>query len=912
MQERTVVGEQGAAGATRELHILFVEDDPADLQLVQRELRSGGVFFRGQTACNAQEFARCLGEAAYDIVLSDFRLPGWTGLEALRALRDRGLDTPFILITGTLGDETAVECMKLGANDYILKDHLSRLPHAVRHAVESQEMEERQRRITEELWSSETKLGALLAQLPAVIWTTDLDLRLTSAMGASVADYRALGGLDLARNPEGTGSAARRKCPCYVAHQRALRAESAEYEVAGATRVFSARVEPLRDTLGNIVGCLGLALDVTERKRSEERLRSRELEAQRARRTLETLIASAPVAIVALDSTDSVCTWNPAAERVFGWKAEEVLGRPLPNVPPFRSEEHRLLKEVLLQGGSFASIETQRQRKDGALVDVSLSASAMPLQDRGEFAAGQPRMLAVLTDITERKRAEQERQRLETAIEQSAECIVITNPQGIIQYVNPAFCATTGYSREEAVGRKTSILRSGKHDRAFYANLWRTILNGQTWRGEIQNRRKDGAVIPMEAVITPVRGPQDEITAFIGIHEDVTERRTLERQLYQSQKFEAIGQLAGGIAHDFNNVLAAILGMAELGLLEAPEGTRIRERLEKIAHHGGRAVALTKQLLAFSRRQVLERRELDLNHSVAEVSSLLGEALGKDVELVTRLAPDLASVQADRAQIEQVLMNLCVNARDAMPRGGRLVIETSNVTLDGDVCRSKPGSRPGNYVCLSVSDTGTGMDSATLERIFEPFFTTKPQGQGTGLGLATVYGIVKQHGGFVNVYSEPGEGTLFHVYLPAVAASRPAAPSPETLAPLRGGSETLLVADDHDGLRELVREALEGLGYTVLVAQDGEEAVERFREATGKVDLLILDVVMPRLRGPDAYLRIRELRPGIPVIFCTGYNPESAQMSAISGHRVFQKPYSTRELARAIRELLDGSAKAKL
>ena len=893
--------------AAREFRLLFVEDSPDDLELIQRELRSAGVAYSAEVICRLEQFTRRIGQASYDAVLSDFRLPGWNGLDALRELQRRGLDIPFLLVTGTLGEEKAVECMKLGVTDYILKDHLARLPQALRQAVEARELKERQQRIAEELWTSETKLALMLSQLPAIIWTTDSELRITSMTGAGLAnlseDFRNRQGYALDELVEPSH-------PSIPAHRRALAGESVEFESEFQGRDFESRVEPLRDIARSVCGCLGICLDITEKRGREAALRAREKELSQANQTLSALISSAPVAITALDRNLLVRIWNPAAERMFGWKLEEVLGRRLPYVPASRTEEHALVLDVLAQGGSVAGFETQRQRRDGSLLDVALSAAVLPGGERAEDPQA-PATIAVLEDISGRKRTEEEKIRLSTAIEQSADAVIIMDVTGIIQYVNPAFCALTGYSRDQAIGQRTELLNSGRHPDSFFEEMWKTIRGGQTWRGEFQIRRKDGAIFPMEAVITPVRGARGETTSYISIQHDVSERRTLERQLLQAQKFEAIGQLAGGIAHDFNNVLAAILGMAEMAQLEAPEGTRIRERLEKICHHTGRAVALTRQLLAFSRRQQLEPRDLNLNHSVAEVASLLSESLGSDVELRTQLAPGLDSVHVDPAQIEQVLMNLCVNSRDAMPHGGALTIVTENVQLDEAAARLQPGAKPGRYVRLSVSDTGTGMDAATLERIFEPFFTTKPPGRGTGLGLATVYGIVKQHGGMVEVSSAPGQGTTFRVSFPAVFSVGPEQ-SPESIAPpVRGGSETILLAEDHEGLRELVRESLESLGYAVLTARDGLEAVEMFERHQQAVALLVLDVVMPRLRGPEAYKRIQNLGASLPVIFCSGYSSDATVVEDLSNHPVLQKPYPARELAQAVRLLLDRRAAEK-
>jgi len=393
------------------------------------------------------------------------------------------------------------------------------------------------------------------------------------------------------------------------------------------------------------------------------------------------------------------------------------------------------------------------------------------------------------------------------------------------------------------------------------------------------------------------------------------QEREQELKLQQSQKMEAIGTLAGGVAHDFNNLLTVILGNTELAINKLQVTDPVRQRLEEVDKAGKRAAVLTRQLLAFGRRQQMERRNIKLNDVIAEIMKLLNRIIGADVEVNVRAGPNLSTIFADPAQIEQVVMNLAVNARDAMPEGGRLTIETSNVTLDEAYQRQYPDVQPGNYVELRVSDTGSGMDEATRARIFEPFFTTKEVGKGTGLGLPMVYGIVKQHDGYINVYSEPGYGTAFKIILPVVSSAvdiEDVAVQPEAL----GGTETILLAEDDEGLRNLASEVLSDLGYSVLLANDGEEAVQMYLDNQERVDLLLLDVMMPRLGGPEAYDRIREMAGEIPMIFMTGYSSEMVQrrfekqniaLGGELGAMIIQKPYNIDGLGRKIREVLDAS-----
>ena len=385
------------------------------------------------------------------------------------------------------------------------------------------------------------------------------------------------------------------------------------------------------------------------------------------------------------------------------------------------------------------------------------------------------------------------------------------------------------------------------------------------------------------------------------------EHRRSEQKLRQLEKFEAIGKLAGGIAHDFNNVIGAIMGWAELGEEEVVEGSPSHKFFLQIREQSERASRLTQQLLAYARRQVLTPSNINLNDIVGEAMALLQRVIGEQIEVKTLLAPDLRTTKADPAQVEQVLLNLCLNARDAMPIGGRLSIETRNADLDEEYCRRNGSISPGRYVQLSVSDSGVGMDAATIEKIFEPFFTTKEKGKGTGLGLATAFGVVKQHLGHIDVYSETGKGSVFRIYLPVSEDSAEARPDIEE-APVRGGTETILLAEDHEGLRQMSQQVLTGLGYSIVLARDGRDAVEKFEANPQKISLLVLDVVMPRLGGPDAFEQIRGINPAIPVIFTSGYSEESEMLSSLLSRgaaQLLQKPYPPKDLAKKIRDILD-------
>ncbi|MBI5342693.1 MAG: PAS domain S-box protein [Deltaproteobacteria bacterium] len=506
-----------------------------------------------------------------------------------------------------------------------------------------------------------------------------------------------------------------------------------------------------------------------------------------------------------------------------------------------------------------------------------------------------------------RKQSEEALQRLATAVEQSVEAIFITDPEGTIEYANPAFERITGYPPEEVIGRTPRILKSGKHGEEFYRELWATIKRGDVWKGTIINQRKDGSLYEEEAILSPVRDSSGRLMNFVAVKRDVTDERKMEEQFRQSQKMEAVGKLAGGIAHDFNNLLTAITGYSELALNRMADEDPLRGHIQEIRGVARRAAALTRQLLAFSRRQILQPKVLDLNTVVTDIDQMLRRLIGEDINLLTFLESDLWRVKADPGQISQVLMNLAVNARDAMPSGGKLTIETSNVDIDEAYTRGHATMRPGAHVMIAMSDTGVGMNQETLSRIFEPFFTTKEMGKGTGLGLSTVYGIVKQSGGHIWVYSEPGRGTTFKIYLPRVeeAAEAPE-PAPDRTGRIEG-SETVLLVEDEEAVRMLVREILERYGYTVLAASNGEEALLASDRHEGKIHLMLCDVVMPGMSGVQLSRKIASSRPEMKVLYMSGYTDNAIVHHGVldPGTAFIEKPFSPDSLARKVRAVLD-------
>jgi PAS domain S-box-containing protein len=463
-----------------------------------------------------------------------------------------------------------------------------------------------------------------------------------------------------------------------------------------------------------------------------------------------------------------------------------------------------------------------------------------------------------------------------------------------------------GYGSERELLEKDTArdiyLDAGARTRALDA-----VLRQGHATAENQWRRKDGSIITVRQTSRAVLDARGAPEHHITIVEDITERRDLESQLRQAQKMEAIGQLASGVAHDFNNLLAAIMGSAEILLEELPAGSQSRDDASEIRNAALRAAGLTRQLLAFGRKQALAPRLINLNELVAGTEMLLRRTLGEEIDLRTVLAPGLGAARADPGQLEQVIINLAVNARDAMERGGKLTIETANVDLDGEYVARHPAAQPGRYVMFAVSDTGTGIDAAVLARLFEPFFTTKPRGKGTGLGLATAYGIVKQSGGYIWVYSEPGMGAVFKVYLPrvdGVPESRAAAAPDGTLL---DGSETVLVAEDQQEVRKYTRKLLEARGYTVLTAASGAEALQLAAQHGGVIHALVTDVIMPGMSGRDLAVELARTRPQTKVLYLSGYADESIVRHGVlePGVAFLQKPFTSDSLARKVRELLE-------
>jgi PAS domain S-box-containing protein len=630
------------------------------------------------------------------------------------------------------------------------------------------------------------------------------------------------------------------------------------------------------------------------------------------------LLDAVPDAVVCLDPAGRIAEVNAAAERLYGYSAAELIGRP---VDMLLREPEPELRAAIIRGERSGPYPSERVRKDGATIRVSMTTSA--IADHAGTIVG---VSTVARDITGQPRAGT---RFRGLVEAAPDAVVCVDAAGLIVLVNAATERLFGYRRDQLTGRPVEMLVPEASQAGHPANraaYMKDPLPRQLGAGlEVAGRRRDGSTFPAEISVSTIdNGEGILVTATIR---DVTERMELlaererlktqaerdrlERQLNQSQRLESLGQLAGGVAHDFNNLLAVISNYAAFVREEltsrAPQGEwdSVREDIKQIEGAAERAAGLTRQLLAFARRDVVKPRVLNLNQVIERVEQLLVRTLGEHVQLSADLASGLGPVLADPGQLEQVLLNLAVNARDAMPAGGELIISTTRTNVDADHAASRVGLAPGRYISLRVSDTGTGMPQAVIDRAFEPFFTTKAKGEGTGLGLATVYGIITQAGGYVQIYSEAGLGTTFTILLPeSIQPVQPSAPEPK--AAQGGDGETVLVIEDEQAMRELTRRILARNGYKVLTAVDGFDAIEIAAAHPLDIDVLLTDVIMPHMLGREAANRISALCPDTRVLFMSGYSHGVLGTQGVleDGVNLIEKPFTEASLLAKLRETL--------
>jgi two-component system, cell cycle sensor histidine kinase and response regulator CckA len=641
--------------------------------------------------------------------------------------------------------------------------------------------------------------------------------------------------------------------------------------------------------------------DITDRKRAEAALEQSLERHQLANRATFDVIWDWNI------QTNEL-VWNPNYQIVFGYQPDEIPPSIESRTSRIHPEDQDRIRAGILaaiaSGAVFWSDNYRYCRKDGHYADV---------EDRAHISrdsSGAPvRMVGAMLDITERTRADQELRKLSAALEQSSALVIITSHLGDIEYVNPRFTVVTGYTLDEVRGKNPRFLKSGDKAAKDYRALWETITSGQDWHGEFQNKKKDGTLYWEQASISPMRNAAGAITHFISVKEDITAHKALEAQLFQAQKMESIGRLAGGVAHDFNNMLQVIGSYAENAMMKIDSTHALYNHLVQIREATRRSADLTRQLLAFARKQAISPKVLDLSDTVSGMLKIIRRLIGEDIELAWMPGADVWLVKIDPSQIDQILANLTVNSRDAISGTGKVTIETTNAVFDEAYCALHAGYIPGEYTMLAVSDNGSGMTRETIAHLFEPFFTTKELGKGTGLGTATVFGIVKQNKGFINVYSEPGVGTTFKIYLPRFFVEGAAAPAKMVEAAPPRGTETVLIVEDEAAILGLGRLMLEELGYTVLTAGSPGEAIRLATEDRAEIHLVITDVVMPEMNGRELVERIGKLRPRLKYLFMSGYMANIISQHGVldEGVRFIQKPFSSNDLARKVREALEWS-----
>jgi two-component system cell cycle sensor histidine kinase/response regulator CckA len=1051
--------------------VLHLEDSSEDAELVRHKLAVGGVSCDILLVNDKDGFEAALTREPFDLIISDYTLPGYDGVTALKRAQETQPDVPVILISGTVGEEEAVKCLHIGATDYLLKERLDRLVPAVQRALQEMETRRTRKRAEAALGRSETRKAAILDSVLDCIVTMDADGIVIEFNAAAERTFgytkaEAIGRVlaDLIIPP-----------PLHDAHAAGL----ARYLATGEGPLIGKLIEitAVRSDGSEIPVELaitairydkapiftGVLRDITARKQADE-----------TRARLAAIVDSSDDAIFSTTLDGTILTWNAGAERLYGYTAGEVIGlsRAL-LLPAGTSAELTAILEKAARGEAGEPFEAQRTRKDGSIIDISLTIS--PMTDPTGRVTGTS---TIARDITSRKKAEVElRQRVQLsalaaavglsladadslarALQQCAEALVthlgaafarvwtlneregvlelqasaglythldgphgrvplgqfkigriardrkphlintvIGDPQvsdqdwarreGMVAFAghplivdgrvvgvmalfarhalsNAVISGMSSVADHIALGierhRSADALRTAEERMRFALHSaglgiwdmdyttgvlrWSEILEahyglqpgtfGGTFEAfverihpddresvietvekamksgadfSVENRSlwPDGTVRWLSGAGRVQHGEHGEPVRAVGISLDVTERRALEEQFQQAQKMEAVGRLAGGVAHDFNNLLTVILGYCELLLADLDPDDPRQKEIAEIQRAGTSAVGLTRQLLAFSRKQIIEPSVLDLNVVVAEMRAMLGRLIREDVTVVLALRPALAPVKADRGQVEQIVLNLAVNARDAMPNGGTLTIETANVDLDEPYATTHFAVKPGPYIALTVTDTGTGMTPDVQAHLFEPFFTTKEVGRGSGIGLATVHGIVTRAGGSVGVSSEVGSGTSFKVYFPRADAAELVVETAAVARP-RAGTGTVLVVEDVEGLRELAKRLLQRQGYTVVVAANADEALRRFEE-NAPIDVLLTDVVMPGGSGPELTRRLVERWPALKVIYMSGYTEEAIVQHGVlnPGIAFLHKPFTSETLGRKIRDVLD-------
>lgn len=923
--------------------ILVVDDDPSIRRMTRYVLERDG--YTVIEAENGVEALTLFQECPPHLVLLDALMPQMNGFETCTRLSQMpgGDRIPILIITALNDAESVSSAFEAGASDYIVKPiQWTVMRRRVRHLLRVNQAEQALR-------ASEERYRALVETSPDAITLLDSGFNILFCNRRAVTLHGFANAVQLLGHPVLEIIAAEDRTRVLETLRQTSYQNSAHniecvmLKKSGDHFAAEVSVSQLVNSAEQAEQFVMVARDISGRKQAEAEIKRRNRELT----LLNQIIAASAVSLEPEGILEVVCRelvhaldMSYANAGLFKENKTELRIVAEHNTQKVLSELYRTvpvstspaLQFLLTNRCPLVVPDIQAEARLAPMIDLlqqrgTVSLLMLPFLVEGrvvgsltlecerphQFSSEDISLVWSVADqvagVLARALLIQTREQLSAAIDQAGEAVIIADIDGIITHVNPAFERITGYTSAEVIGQTAYFLTKDQPEPDLYQRVWSILNAGEVWHGRVVNKKKDGTRYTADATIIPVRAENGATINYIEIQQDVTSELQLEEQLRQSQKMEAIGRLAGGIAHDFNNLLTVINGYTELLLTRYPDPEDPHHcDLDQIKKAGSRASALTQQLLAFSRKQSLQPQVLNLNHVVNNAHQLLHRLIGEDLELVIDLKPNLAQVMADPGQVEQIILNLAVNARDAMPQGGKLIIATDNTALDEASVRLYPEVVPGSYVQLAVTDTGTGINQETLAHIFEPFFTTKEQGKGTGLGLATVHSIVKQHGGHIRVDTAPGRGTTFKVYLPQLKTLSELPPESSSTSEMPRGSETILVVEDDLSVREIMCHILQANGYTIHQAASGPEAINFCQETQPEnIHLLLTDMVMPGMNGQSLASNLKSRYPQLKVLYTSGYLENNlSQQGLLESKAVFlEKPFTPDTLTRKVREVLD-------
>lgn len=899
------------------IKILFIEDLQDDVIIAEETLRREGIVFESTTVTSLEDLKAALQNMKPDIVVSDYNLPGFTAIDALRLCRKYDPMIPFVVLTGSINEEVAVKCLKEGADDYVLKGHMKILPHTIKDALSKKRIEAERLSALRLLEMSEERYRYICQTISDYAYAFRVEEDGTmrgewvsesfcKVFGFTIPEIDERGGWQSMVHPD--------DLPIAIEHTKRVISGSSDITVFrfitrwGESRWLKDYAVPVFDKeTGRVTRIYGASQDITEQKQAEENL------SELAKR-FHHLLSSSPVVTYSLRITEQGFNLSWVSENIKAKTGYEVNEAFEPhwwssNIHPDDRDEILKKSSLLFEQGE-QSHEYRFRKKDGSYIWIHDKLRL--IRDK----EGRPlEVIGSWTDITDKKvvqeELEKERRLLLSIMETSPAGIVVTDETGKIIYSNRTFCQMVGHeiginglSCEELRCRFLNV--SGEPIPVEDIPIEKVLTTKSPVNFmQFMIERPDGKKLVFSSNASPILDSKGNIKGVVCITLDITEQKKLEKQYLQAQKLEAVGRLAGGIAHDFNNLLSAIIGFSEMALNQLKKDEPVWEYIKNVYDSGEKAKVLIRQLMLFSRGQVQRLEILNLNNVISGLQKMLSRVIGEDIILKIETDKDLFPVKADRAQIEQVIMNLVVNARDAMPEGGTLIIGTENVELTESYSYDLVDLPPGRYVRLSVSDTGTGMTEEVKQHIFEPFFTTKEHGKGTGLGLATVYGIVKEHKGVIHVYSEIGKGTTFKIYLPATLEKAGEVREVKT-DEIAGGTEAVVIVEDSEEVRRFSSLALQENSYKVTSFDSPLKALEYIKTTDEKIHLVLTDLVMPEMSGRELAEEIKKFRKDIRFLFMSGYTDDTCMVKDIKeGAADFlSKPFTVTQLLKKVKEVL--------